>query len=222
MKNIQLRASEDKGLSHWVTITLQEAILDGQFEPGEKLDQDLIATQLQVSRTPVREALKVLATEGYVEIQPYRGAYIPRISQQDINHVYEMRWVIEPEVVRQATPKIPDDLLSSFEHLFNQLSTSPTAFHEKRVLAIDQDFHGCFANYCLNSLFSEILGKLNHRIVQVRSFAFRQPGKHLETSMDEHIAILKAVQARDAELAASLMKSHLKNSAYRICQSISQ
>ena len=67
-------------LADSVTGSLREAILQGYFEPGEKLDQDLIAEELKVSRTPVREALKVLESEGFVEIRPHRGAFIPKVS----------------------------------------------------------------------------------------------------------------------------------------------
>ncbi|HPO58516.1 MAG TPA: GntR family transcriptional regulator [Anaerolineaceae bacterium] len=222
MKSLRLDTSEDKGLSHWVTVSLQEAILNGQFEPGEKLDQDLIAAQLQVSRTPVREALKVLASEGYVEILPYRGAFIPRVSQRDIYDVYEIRWLIEPEVVRQATPLIPDALILQFEETFEQQTAASGKWSERQVLDTDQSFHALFTRHCQNQLIHEFLNKLNHRIFRVRNFAFRQPGTHLEVSLHEHCAILEAVRQRDPDRAAELMQTHLKNSAHRICQYLNE
>lgn len=215
MKILSPQITEDKGLSNFVTTRLREAILTGSFEPGEKLDQDQIANELNVSRTPVREALKVLASEGYVEIRSYRGAYIPTISQQDIYNIYEIRWVIESEITRQATPIMPTDVLERFDHLFNE-DLDYQKNRDRRHYEIDQEFHDVIASYCHNKLFKEILSKMNNRIVRVRSFALQQPGSHLEESCNEHIAILEAIKARDAEEAGRRMEQHLRNSATRI------
>ena len=220
MKILSPQITEDKGLSNFVTTRLREAILTGSFEPGEKLDQDQIASELNVSRTPVREALKVLASEGYVEIRSYRGAYIPTISQQDIYNIYEIRWVIESEITRQATPIMPTDILERFDHLFNE-DLDYQKNRDRRHYEIDKDFHDAIAGYCHNNLFKEILSKMNNRIVRVRSFALQQPGSHLEESCNEHIAILEAIKARDAEEAGHRMEQHLRNSATRIMKYLS-
>lgn len=220
MKILSPQLTEDKGLSNFVTTRLREAILTGSFEPGEKLDQDQIANELNVSRTPVREALKVLASEGYVEIRSYRGAYIPTISQQDIYNIYEIRWVIESEITRQATPIMPSNVLERFDHLFNE-DLDYQKNRDRRHYEIDQEFHEAIASYCHNKLFKEILSKMNNRIVRVRSFALQQPGSHLEESCNEHIAILEAIKARDVEEAGRRMEQHLRNSATRIMKYLS-
>ncbi len=207
---------EDKGLSNWVTTSLREAILNGNFEPGEKLDQDMIASELDVSRTPIREALKVLASEGFVEIRSYHGAYIPIISQQDIYDVYEIRWIVESEITRQATSSIPVDVLDYLDHLVLQDTLPLDANSDKRFYQVDQELHGTIAGYCRNRLFKEILDKLNNRIVRVRTFALHQPGSHLDNSHFEHVEIIAAMRSRDETEAAKKMEIHLKNSARRI------
>ena len=73
-----------------MTASLREAILHGYFEPGEKLDQDRIAEELEVSRTPVREAMRRLESEGFVEVRPHYGAFIAKVSQQEIHEVYTL------------------------------------------------------------------------------------------------------------------------------------
>jgi DNA-binding GntR family transcriptional regulator len=222
MKPLRPHTTEDKGLSNWVTASLREAILNGHFEPGEKIDQDLIAGELNVSRTPLREALKVLASEGFVEIRSYRGAYIPIISQQDIYDVYEIRWLVEPEIVRQATPLVPDTVLAHCEDLLLLHSDTMHQFDtDRQHYEADQQFHGTIASYSRNKLFKEILEKLNNRVVRVRTFALHQPGSHLDNSHQEHLDILQAMRADDASEAARLMEMHLKNSASRIMKYIS-
>jgi DNA-binding GntR family transcriptional regulator len=102
-------------LADWVTASLREAILNGYFEPGEKLDQDRIAEELEVSRTPVREAVRRLESEGFIEVRPHYGAFITEVSRQDIREVYEIRRVLEAEVVRQVTPVIPESVLGELD-----------------------------------------------------------------------------------------------------------
>jgi DNA-binding GntR family transcriptional regulator len=227
MRPFRLQSVEEKGLSNWVTNSLREAILSGSFNPGEKLDQDLIASELNVSRTPIREALKVLESEGFVEIRSYRGVYIPILSEQDIHDVYEIRWVLEPEIARQAAPGISDSAVAHMGDLIKEMEVWVTGGVEaaesgkdRRMYVADQEFHTTIARYCPNNLFVEILDKLNNRIVRVRNFAMHLPGDHLEESHQEHIGILKAVEMRDAQLSSRLMELHLKNSARRLMEYI--
>lgn len=207
---------EGRGLTSWVASSLREAILNDHFEPGEKIDQDLIAVELNVSRTPIREALKVLETEGYIDIKSFHGAFVPTITRQDIREVYEVRQIIESEMTRQATTVIPDLELEDLKNLLRQdrlaLDTGVCSQHH----VIDQYFHETIARYCQNKLFVEIIEKINSRIVRVRNFAQHQPGIHLEISYKEHEAILEAMIARDAEKAARMMWQHLQGSALRI------
>ena len=119
MVSLRPQDKEGKSLSSWVVSRLTEAILNGEFEPGEKLDQELIATKLEMSRTPVREAMKELAAEGFVELRAFRGVYIPILTPKDVQDIYEIRWIIESEIVRQATPVIPDNVyLKKLDYLF--------------------------------------------------------------------------------------------------------
>jgi DNA-binding GntR family transcriptional regulator len=221
MESLHPQSNEEKGLSNWVVSRLTEAILNGEFEPGEKLDQELIATKLNVSRTPIREALKVLAAEGFIEIRSFRGAYIPILTTQDVHDVYEIRWVIESEITRQATPSIPDRDLDHLEAILQEGTIAPRGSHaEQHYYDVDLEFHATIARYCQNKLFTEILDKLNNRIVRVRTFAIHQPGTHLNLSQVEHVAILSALRAHDSLEAGRLMELHLKNSASRIIQNM--
>lgn len=220
MVSLRPQDKEGKSLSSWVVSRLTEAILNGEFEPGEKLDQELIATKLEMSRTPVREAMKELAAEGFVELRAFRGVYIPILTPKDVQDIYEIRWIIESEIVRQATPVIPDNELERLEDFLKQGKLIEVNHKEKCYYDEDLQFHGLFASYCPNKLFNEILDKLNRRIVRVRTFALHQSGTHLNISHVEHIAILNAVRARDAYKAGELMEFHLRNSANRIIKNM--
>jgi DNA-binding GntR family transcriptional regulator len=210
------QSNKGRGLASWVTESLREAILQGHFDPGEKLDQNRLASELNVSRTPIREALKVLESEGFIEIHSYRGAFIAKVSQQDINNVYEIRRLLEVEVARQVPLIIPDATIAELERL---LTADQQAFdngENAKHFEYDSIFHDTFMKYTHNMLVREVLDNLNNRVIRVRYFALNQPGEHLRESLKEHWDILQGLKKRDPDLTAEKMRVHLTNSAARI------
>jgi len=205
-------------LTDWVTETLRLAILKGHFAPGEKIDQELVARELDVSRTPIREALKVLDSEGFLEIRPHRGAFITKLTEEDIRKTYEVRSLIEAEMVRRATPRIPRSELDKLDARLKQVNSTPDK--PERHVDVDIRFHDTIGEHVENELFQEILEGLTNRILRVRRFAQLQPEYHLVASHEEHRAVLYAMRKRDAEKAATLMEKHLHNSADRICETM--
>lgn len=190
--------------------------MQGYFEAGEKLDQDRIAAELQVSRTPVREALKTLQAEGFVEVRPHRGAFITSVSRQDIADVYEVRKLLESQAVRQVTPTIPTQVLDELDRSCDQDQALLDAGKDAEHYDCDTFFHETILNYVDNTLLKEVLESLSNRTSTVRHFALRQPGPHVSASLNEHRAILRAMRQRDAEGAARFMADHLENSSLRI------
>jgi DNA-binding GntR family transcriptional regulator len=203
-------------LADWVTASLREAIFNGYFEPGEKLDQDRIAEELEVSRTPVREAMRRLESEGFVEVRPHYGAFIAKVSRQDIREVYEIRRVLEAEVVRQVTPLIPESVLDELDRSLTETQAQFEAGDSAKHFESDVYFHETIANFVENRLLKEVIDGLTNRVSVVRRFAELQPGPHLVESFKEHRALLQSIRQRDAEEAAALIRVHLERSALRI------
>jgi DNA-binding GntR family transcriptional regulator len=210
------QSNKGRGLASWVTESLREAILKGYFETGEKLDQNRLANELNVSRTPIREALKVLESEGFIEIHSYRGAFIAKVSQQDINDVYEIRRLLEVESARQACLVIPDAAIQDLERLLQEDQKAFENGDNELHYENDAIFHDTFMKYTRNVLVKDILDNLNNRIMRVRFFALNQPGEHLRESLQEHREILDGLKQRNPEVAAEKMQIHLTNSAKRI------
>ncbi|MBM4467868.1 MAG: GntR family transcriptional regulator, partial [Chloroflexi bacterium] len=138
---------EVRVLADWVTASLREAVLNGYFEPGEKLDQDLIAEELRVSRTPVREALKRLESEGFIEVRPHHGAFIAEVSPQDIREVYEIRRLLEAEIVRQVTPSIPESVLNELDRSLTETQAQIDAGDTTKHFESDIHFHGTILDF---------------------------------------------------------------------------
>jgi DNA-binding GntR family transcriptional regulator len=210
------QVKEGRVLADWVTASLREAILNGYFESGEKLDQDRIAEELEVSRTPVREAMRRLESEGFVKVRPHYGAFIAVVSRQEIHEVYEIRRLLEAEIVRQVTPLIPESVLDELDRSLTEIQAQFDAGDITKPFESDVYFHDTIANFIENKLLKEVLDGLTSRISMVLRFAQLQPGPHLAVSFKEHRAILQAMRQRDSEEAAELMRVHLEESSFRI------
>ena len=209
-------------LKDWVGATLREAILQGYFRPGEKLDQDLIAEELNVSRTPVREAVMMLEAEGFVEIRPRRGAFVVTLSRQDIHDICEIRGLLEAEAVRQAAPQVSESVLDKMERSLDETQARFEAGDVAGHFESDIFFHETIISLAENKLLQEMLGSLTNRIARLRHFAQLQPGQHLVESFQEHRTILQAMRRRDAEAAAEAMRVHLHKSALRLQEFVPQ
>ena len=210
------QVQQGRVLSDWVTESLREAILNGYFAPGEKIDQDLVAEELKVSRTPVREALKSLEFEGFVEVRPHYGAFIAVVSPRGVREVYEVRSLLESEVVRQVTLLIPDGVLDELWSSLAESQAGLDAGNTTKNFENDINFHQTLIDLVDNRLIKELLDGLANRVSMVRRLAQLKPGVHLPESLGEHRVIIEAMQERDAEKAAKLMHDHLHTSSLRI------
>jgi len=195
---------------------LRRAILDGYFEPGERLDQEAIAGELDVSRTPIREAIAALESEGLLESKPHRGVFVTKVSREDIREVFALRALLEAEVVCEATSTIPDSVLDELERMLKGAQKAYETGDQAAQFDADKHFHKTLREFTENSLLREVLDGVNNRVSAVRRFAQTKPGPHVDEFAREHLDILQALRQRDAERAAELMKLHLENSGLRV------
>lgn len=144
-------------LSDRVTASIRKAILEGHFAPGEKLDPESIARELDVSGMPVREAFRRLESEGLINHRAHRGAFIPTLSKKDVKEIYVLRKLLEVEVVRLVTLDLPDSLLDEIEQSVNaeveRLNHSDASQHSK----VDSFFHNSLINQTDNQLLKDVL-----------------------------------------------------------------
>lgn len=216
MKTPLPKVYEGKTVAERLTASLREAVTSGCFEPGEKLDQDLIGAQYDVSRTPVREAVRRLEAEGFIEIRPHHGAFITAASSEEVHNIFEIRGLLESEIARRVTPHIPDASLDQLESMIRRTETDSSWANPTSFYAGDIHFHSTLLEFVDNKILREVLESLNNRISRVRRFAQLQPGAHMLESLREHFDILQAMRKRDPEDAARRMTVHLRNSELRI------
>ena len=191
---------------------LRHKIITKQMKPGQRLPEVNIAVQMGVSRTPVREALRRLASEGLVLIIPNSGARLVSPSRKEVENAYLVREQLECLAVRLAVKNVAEKHLRRLEEA---ILSEEQAFKEKNLeqyLEINEAFHRIIAdasgNRILGDYIDNILARTNVFIV------FYDPFYDIDTnpSIEEHRNILKALQERDEERVVALMQEHLKAS----------
>jgi DNA-binding GntR family transcriptional regulator len=187
---------------------IRAAILDGRLEPGRRLKEEELARELGISRTPVREALLVLLTEGLLDSAPNRGAAVRSYAAEDLDDLYQLRAVLEGFAARRAAARVSADAVA-------RLADSCERFEELRA---DEDVtelvreNVLFHEIILEAAGSARLTQLVRGVVQLplvyRSFYWYSPGQKL-ISEHYHRQLTSALAAHDAERAEIVMKEHV-------------
>jgi DNA-binding GntR family transcriptional regulator len=210
MKKTSRKLIEVPNLRERVYQALKEMIIIQEIPPGEKLDEDSLARQLGVSRTPIRESLCRLENEGIVKIIPRRGAFIVRHSKESIDEILSVREVLEGLSAREAANHITDATLEVLESLSEKFSESNVRLLSKEYLQADVKFHKTIIEVSKNEWLISLMSILNDHIQMLRLRTVTFQGRP-EQSLSEHRKIIEALKARDPLLAESLMREHIKN-----------
>jgi DNA-binding GntR family transcriptional regulator len=196
----------------FVLESIKEAILNGKLKPGQSLVETDLAATLNVSKTPVREALKTLEMSGLVVVRPYIGVRVRELTQADAVAIYETRLLLEPEATRRSVLGGVDIAAARAALLRADEATAPA----QRSLA-NRAFHAALWAAADNPILVGILESLRDQaaLAAVTTWA-RQPSWRDEAQ--EHAQILAAVEASDADLAADLTRRHIAGFLDRLRQ----
>lgn len=193
--------------------SLREEILSGAIPAGTRLGEAELAGRLSVSRTPIREALSRLASEGLVDLQPNRGARVATWSQAELREIFELRLQLEPFAVRQAVPRIGAADLDRLDKLADQLRRHgrPGKHQDLSALVgLNRSFHGLFIERAENPPLGAALRAVTHAALVNQNYHDYAPDA-LARSLAHHVEMVAAVRAGDAEWAEAIMRAHLFN-----------
>lgn len=184
---------------------LREQIFARRLEPGNWIDEQRLAAEYGISRTPLREALKVLAAEGLVTMKPRRGAFVAEMSRDDVAQVYHLLALLESDAAACVAARADAEARAELRALHDRL--------EKRVrqhdafFAANEDFHMALLRIAGNRWAMQLVGDLRKVMKLNRHHSLFKQGR-LADSLAEHRALMQALEARDAEQARGLMKAH--------------
>jgi DNA-binding GntR family transcriptional regulator len=187
--------------------TLRNAIVTGQIPGGTHLVQATVANELGVSTTPVREALRHLASEGIVDIDSHRGAVVRSIDLGDMREVYQLRALLEPHCIRLAIDAISPEALEHAEDLHERMKaeTDLGAWAE-----LNREFHSTLCNAADSPRLTRLLQSLHAVDVLYVGVGLRAASHPMEAGNRDHGLIVEAFKEKDADAAAEVIASHIQ------------
>ncbi len=195
-------------LSRKVTDDLRRLIQSNELVSGEKLSEQKLCDQLGVSRTPLREALRILSAEGLVQLIPNKGAYVVEVSIGELCHMFEAMSILEGSCARLAAERLTDADLEELERLHGLLEERYKVDDPHGYVSCNKDYHVYLQEKTDNPVLSKMVSQLRGVLQLHRYRQIYRPGR-MEDSMEEHRRLMEAFRARDAERAERLMRTHL-------------
>ncbi|MBQ9009250.1 MAG: GntR family transcriptional regulator [Clostridia bacterium] len=201
-------------LADQVFDALETDILSGVYERGEFLTESRLSEKMAVSRTPIREALKRLATEHIIEMTP-RGARVIGILPADIADIYDIRLQIEGMAVARAAQNMSGDAIRELKETLDLQEFYTLRKEPDLIKNMDSRFHRIIYENCGSGTFKDILGQLHRKIMKYRRVSISTPSRATE-SLSEHNAIYEAIAARDSKKAEELTITHIQHARKHI------
>ncbi len=199
-----------KPLGEKVFEALREAIITQVLPPSERLMEVQLAEEMGVSRTPVREAIRKLEKEGFVNIMPRKGAYVASISLEDIRELYEIRGALEALAGSLAAERATDEELEKMEKFLLKEHSHVDSNNILATVDTDMSLHSLIYQAARNDRLINILNNLRGQLYRTKAASISVPGRKKE-SVAEHRRIIEALAVRDPELAGNLLLKHVEN-----------
>jgi DNA-binding GntR family transcriptional regulator len=193
----------------YVRSVLRRAILNGELPSGSRLVQAELAAMLDVSTTPLREALRDLATEGLVQFDPHRGAIVTELSADDLHDIYQLRLMLEPLAMRQAADKVSSALIERLRRLHGHMLDEP---HSAEWVDRNRVFHMAVYETAASPRLAAIIRNLQDASVMYIGASLQHHPSFRDGANEDHAVILDALERRDVEAAVKAVEEHLRTS----------
>ena len=215
------RLIERQTLTAATVRALREKILSGELGDGEQLRQDALAAKYGVSRIPLREALRQLEAEGLVSFYPHRGAVVSTLSLAEIEELFEIRALIEPDMLRRAIPKLTEDDLARAEEILDTARVSFQTEDVGRWGELNWRFHSTLYAPADRPRSMAVIEKLNINIDRYLRIQLLLTHGTAQAD-DDHRALLAACRARDTAAAVKLLKRHILEAGRSLVRCLQQ
>ena len=210
MQKRKIRIDTHRTLRERILSAVRTAIVNGQIRPGTRIMEPELAERFGISRTPVREAIRQLESEGLLSVVPRKGAIVASISPQDISNFYELKMILEGHAARLAAKILTENDLAKMETVNRQIETASVRKKDPgHVLDLHDEFHEIFLRACGNDKLHAIVQNLVMQFQQFR-IILAMPGR-IQGSIRQHEEIIEAFRRKDAARAEELVR---KNALY--------
>jgi DNA-binding GntR family transcriptional regulator len=208
-KETQPPEVEDQNLSRadFVYQRLRLGIRSGDFRPGDRMREADLAAKLNVSRTPIREAIRRLASEGLLEVAASRGVMVIQLDKQQVRELYALREALEGTAAKLAAHHASTSEISEMRELLER--PGKTRESPQVVAKFNRVFHRTIHDAAHNRYLAQALEQLSDSLALLPGTTFEAPGR-VASAHAEHLAILAAIEKRDPEQAERLARSHIQ------------
>jgi len=200
---------------------LRQMIFMGELEDSTRVPEKQLCDRFQISRTPLREALKVLASEGLITLLPNRGARVTKLTPADIDEVFPVMGALEAVAGEMAATHISEEGIAEIRALHYQMALHHTRHERLEYFDLNQKIHKCILEAAGNPTLNQIYNSLSGRIRRARYIANISQDRW-DQAMREHEKILDCLTARDGKRLGELLKTHLLNKREAIKSAIQE
>lgn len=216
---MELKSDKPIGLTQWVYIRIKAGILNLDFSPGSQLQVDELSGELEVSRTPVREALLRLQKDGLVDVVPRVGFFVTKFATRDLEELYELREILESRAVYDAVQSMTEVESKKITEIYAATQKAVEKEDATGFLDAEIAFHNFLTETSHNKRLVAMVESMRDLTYRWRILSLNSK-EDMRASLKEHKKIAEAVQNRDAVVASTLMGEHIRNAKNRIVRMI--
>lgn len=198
---------------------IKRMILNGHFQPGEWIPENMLCSLLGCSRTPIREALTALQRERLVEVIPRKGGVVAPITIPDVKDIFQLRELLDCLAIRLAFDHLPEDELHRYKTIFSELLENPVDGNIEELNELDRAFHDFILRHTGNRWLYDIESQLLDNSQLIRVISTKYPGR-MQAIWSEHLNIIDAIRLRDMESAEKHALIHVDNAREAVLKSI--
>lgn len=206
MNKSRLRLVDKSTLHQRVVSQLREAILRGEFQPGERLVQEELAEAMGVSRMPIREAIRQLEKEGLVTVEAHKGAYVTPLTAEDIEEIYELRAILEAKAVERSLPNLTDEDKRRLRQLSEAMKQAAADGKVERYVELNAEFHRLLRRGCSWRRIHQFLEMLWHGYTPYTPNILKG---QMDRSVMEHERMVQAVEEGNGEQLKKMIQQHI-------------
>ncbi|MBL7177526.1 MAG: GntR family transcriptional regulator [Desulfobacteraceae bacterium] len=210
-----------KTLHQDIAHQIREMIINGEMINGQKIDERLLCESMGVSRTPVREAIRILSSEGLIKLVPHKGAFLSELSRKEINEMFEVMSTLEGMCARLATKKMKEKDFQKIEKLHQELEQHYQNKDQKSYIKSNNKYHIFLQVLSGNGVLHDVINGLRNKILWYRFRSLNDPNRFSQ-SIKEHREILEAFRHRNDRKAEALLKLHLKKAGKIVAKMVSE
>jgi DNA-binding GntR family transcriptional regulator len=211
-----LHNENDLARSQQIANSLKEEILSGKFPPGVRIRQEDIAEQFGASRSPVREALRILEAEGLINLVAHTGAWISHLSLAECEEMYQIRERVEPLLLRLSIPAMTDSVIAELSDLVNQMEATNDV---ETFLKLDRQFHLLSYSKAETALVGDMVNRLwNTTQHYRRAYSRLLAASSFKPAHYEHHLLLAAIIRRDSDDAERILFGHIRRTRLELAQ----